>query len=399
MTADKETNADTMRTQRITDAFVRSLRPPDERHQKIYYDTEVTGFGIRIMRTGQKAFVLNYRLNGKEYRSTIGKYPVWPVAAARKRAQEWRQQIDRGENPLEKRREERAAPTVRDLYDRYRHTRLGYVVKAYRKDQERDWEKWILPAFGSKKLKDLTHEDCVNLHQERTKKAPVAANRMIASLRKALNEAKTWQWIKHNPVDGLRLNREESRERPLTLDEIKRLFKELDARAGNGAADAIRFIALTGCRKGEALNTRFEDFNDDLTEWTKPARITKQRKRHWIPLPQEVTELLRKRREIDDVYPFVGKSGRYVMDVKKTWLSIRQSARIEDVTVHDLRHSIGTYLASNGATDLTIAAILGHSQLQTTKRYAHLYKERMAVELQRYSTAIREITHGSKSAD
>lgn len=399
MTGDGETNADTVRTQRLTDTFVRSLRTPTDRHQRIYYDSEITGFGIRVMRTGQKSFVLNFRLNGKEFRPTIGKYPVWPAAAARKRAQEWKQQIDRGENPLEKRREERAAPTVRDLYDRFKHTHLEGKAKAYRKDQERDWEKWILPAVGSTKLKDLTHEDCVSLHQERTAKAPVAANRMIASLRKALNKAKTWQWIRHNPVDGLRLNREEPRDRLLTVDEIKRLFKELNKREGNGAADAIRFIALTGCRKGEALATTFEDFNDDLTEWTKPARITKQRKRHPIGLPLEVTELLRKRKKIDDVYPFVGQSGRFVMDVKKTWLDIRTSAKLADVTVHDLRHAVASYLASNGVTDLTIAAILGHSQLQTTKRYTHLYKERTARELQRYSSAIHEIAGRSNPAD
>ncbi|MEH6488863.1 site-specific integrase [Hyphomonas oceanitis] len=394
MTTGTQSNTDTVRTQRVTDSFVRSLKPP-AKGNKIYYDSELTGFGIRVTATGQKAFILNYRLNGKEYRPNIGKYPEWPVAAARKRVQEFRQQIDRGENPLEKRREERAAPTVLDLYDRYCHTHLEGRAKAYRKDQQRDWKVWILPAFGTKKIADLTHDDCAQLHRDRTAKAPVAANRMIASLRKALNKAKTWQWIKHNPCEGIQLNREESRQRILTPDELKRLFAELEKRSGNGSADAIKFIALTGCRKGEALSTTFQDFNPDLTWWTKPARITKQRRRHEIPLPLEVTELLQRRREIDDFYPFIGNSGRRILDVKNTWSAIRQVSGIEDVTVHDLRHSIGTYLSSNGTSLEIIAAILGHSQLQTTRRYAHIYKERMAVELQRYSTAVREITHPS----
>jgi|TARA_R100001132_G_C3272357_1_gene94358 integrase len=394
VTIHKQTNADTARTQRITAALIKSLVPPPKGN-RIFYDDDLTGFGIRITSTGQKAFVLNYRLNGKEYRPTIGKYPEWTVTAARKRVQEWRQQIDRGENPLEKKREERAAPTVRDLYDRFHHTHLQGRSKAYRKDQERDWKVWILPALGDKKLKDLTHEDCVQLHQDRTAKAPVAANRMIASFRKALNKAKTWQWLQYNPVEGLQLNREEPRERYLTPDEIRRLFDELQAREGNGAADAIKFIALTGCRKGEALQTLFTDFNAELTEWTKPARITKQRKRHRIPLPLEVTELLQRRREIDDFHPFLGTSGRPLLDVKNVWQSVRQSADIRDVTVHDLRHSIATYLASNGTSLETIGAVLGHSQVQTTRRYAHIYQDRLATELQRYSNAIKEITSSS----
>ena len=104
---------------RLTDDFARSVPAPTALKSKIHYDGAVKGFGLRVTKAGARAFVLNYRADGVERRLTIGSYPDWKVSTARKEAMRLKRLVDQGEDPMGERHEDRAAPTMSDLCDRY----------------------------------------------------------------------------------------------------------------------------------------------------------------------------------------------------------------------------------------------------------------------------------------
>ena len=358
--------------ERITDKLVRDIEPPASGNRRVY-DTDIKGFGIRVTAAGAKSFVLNYYIHGRERRYTIGGYPTWSVAAARKAASELRQAIDWGEDPLEERNEWRAAPTIIELYERYASEHLPRKAPRSAADDRSMWEKIILPFFGHAKVADITHADCDHLHQEIGADRPVRANRVIEVLRKAMNLAIRWGWRADNPASGTHRNREERRDRYLTGAELVRLSVALEGHKERASVNAIRLMLLTGCRRGEALSATWSQFDLAAGVWTKPSAHTKQRKVHRVPLSSAAVELLADLQKMaSGELLFPGAHGRPLTDVKRTWEAVRQSAGLGDVRLHDLRHTYASILASAGLSLPVIGALLGHTQAQTTARYSHL---------------------------
>lgn len=378
MTTKPRLNADTARTQRISDRFVKSLEAPNKPN-RIHYDTELKGFGIRITRAGQKSFVLNYYSKGRERRITIGPFPEWSVTAARLRAAELRRAIDAGTDPLEQRKADRTAPTVRDLFERYDRDYVPKLSDMGQRDVRRYFKEWILPRIGSKKVADVRFSDCEEIHRKASKRAPTSANRAMAYLRRALNLAITWGWIERNPMKGLEFNQEQKRERFLNADEIDRLMKALDAHPRQDSADAIKLMLFTGCRRGEALGATWDQFDKEFRIWTKPASTTKQRRLHRVPVSKPVATLLRKRKKARDksksLLVFPSKNGEALKEVRRTWAGVQKTAKLKGVRLHDLRHTFASVAVSQGQSLPVIGAMLGHSQTQTTARYAHLFDE------------------------
>lgn len=358
--------------ERITDKLVRDLAPPMTGNIRIY-DTEIKGFGVRITRAGAKSFILNYYVNGRERRYTIGSYPEWRVAVARKEAAELKRRIDRGDDPLEERQESRDAPTVIDLFERYAAEHLPRKAARSAADDRSMWVKIILPYFGHRKVAAITHADCDRLHREVSTDRPIRANRVIEVLRKAMNLAVRWGWRADNPASGVQRSPEQGRERYLTPDEYQRLIVALSNHQERSSANAIHLMLLTGCRRGEALAARWTEFNLDDQLWIKPSAHTKQRRLHRSVLSTSATMLLRSWRETSTgEFVFPNTTGKPLTDVKRTWASVCRAASIEGVRLHDLRHTYASILASAGESLLTIGKMLGHTQTQTTARYAHL---------------------------
>tara|TARA_R110000851_G_scaffold120337_2_gene248665 strand:- start:2038 stop:3240 length:1203 start_codon:yes stop_codon:yes gene_type:complete len=376
---DTEKNSDTGLTRkkpvRINDGFVKALQKPDKGN-RISFDSQLSGFGVRITANGHIAFVQNYMFKGRERRITIGSYPTWSVAAARRRSAEIKYEIARGVDPLEDRSRARHAPTVKEMFDRYERDYMPKLAQRSAQDQRSMFLKSILPRLGSKKVEDVTFNDCEALHRYLSKDRPLRANRVIEVLRRAFNLAVKWGWLERNPASGIEKNQEQKRERYLSADEIKRLLGELDRHRQKTSCDAIRFILFTGCRRGEALNATWDQFDPDLRIWTKQAATTKQRRIHRVPVPQAVTALLQRRRsDTASKFVFESTTGRAITDIKKTWASVTKAANIQNARIHDLRHTYASIAVSQGQTLPVIGALLGHTQPQTTLRYAHLYDE------------------------
>lgn len=360
---------------KITQALLNSLVPPATGY-KLVQDTFTSGFGVRITSKGAMGFILNYRIAGRLRRYTIGRSPEWTVVAARKRAQELRRMIDVGIDPMSEKQDALQAPNMRDLFDRYCRDHMPKKRPSSQQVDRQMWENFILPYLGPVKVADLTFDHCDALHRKISAKTPIQANRVLGLLRKSCNLAIRWRWIDRNPAQGIAQNPENKRERFLSPEEIERLNTAMEDHPQQTSCDIIRFLMLTGCRSGEARRARWDQFDDALRIWTKPAATTKQKKLHRVPVSAAVTELLQKRRAgADGEWVFPSYTGAPFVTIKNTWASLCAIADLQDVRMHDLRHTFASLLVSNGASLPLIGAMLGHTQTNTTARYAHLFDD------------------------
>src|SRR6516164_8878862 len=275
---------------RLTNKFVDQLTGKD-----MWWDDDpkATGFGVRSYPGGGKSFFIDYRLNGRQRRYTIGPFPRWSAEAAREEAKKLRREIDRGVDLAGDKRERRTAPTVQDLIDRYitDHLPKKSVVGPRAND-----EKKMLAEIG-------------DMHRRITESGrPVRANRILAVCSKMFSLAlvpkagETLPWRNAalgNPCKGAQKNHEEAKERFFSQSELTAISNAL-AKYSGGAADCVRLIMLTGARPIEAVKAGWEEFDKEPGYWIKPSAHTKQRKIHKLPLSPAAIELvdqLRKKRK------------------------------------------------------------------------------------------------------
>ena len=399
--------------EKLSEALVRKALPP-ARGQAMIWDTEVKGFALRITPAGSKAFVLDYRAEGRQRRITIGAHPDWTVAAARETAKTMKREVDHGHDPMGERQAQREAPTVAEMWERYERENLPQKAVRSQVDERIMWEKIILPRFGKMKVAAITYDDVDALHRDITtiRGTPVRANRTVEVLRRAFNLAIRWKWREDNPASGVRRNPEEKRNRYLNKTEIAALARALNEHSEPMSANAIKLLMLTGARRGEVLGATWEMFDLENGVWTKPSAHTKQRRLHRVPLSGPAVQLLNEMKEEakrhagangTPLNPFVfpGANGKPLSDIKRTWGSVCRKAglathaemkgrdgkvvkgtngkpvmvRQPTVRVHDIRHSFASILVSAGASLPLIGQMLGHTQVQTTQRYAHLFDD------------------------
>ena len=382
--------------QKLTEKLVKNAQPVEGKDYQLF-DSELRAFALIVYRSGSKAFTIDYRHAGRPRRMVFGRWPEWSVSAARIRAKELRRDVDAGYDPLKQRQQLREQPRIRDLIDRYLIEHASKLAKANEADQHSMMEKLVAPHWENRLVSEITRSDVEQLltkvaegrarpHKAKPnnrarklqgpKKTPIRANRVGEALRKAFSLAIEWGWREDNPASGFYRRLENPRERFLTKDEIDRLVNALDHDEDQRAADIIRICMLTGARVGEVRQSRFEQFNLDLLIWTKPASTTKQRRMHRVPISENVAAIVRQRQLVvpnSSPWVFPGDvAGQPVIEIRRFWKRIQREAQIEDVRIHDLRHTFASLLVSGGASLEMIGKLLGHTQLQTTQRYAHL---------------------------
>jgi integrase len=384
----------------LTERGVKAIQP--EHKNIIVYDKEVIGFGIRITTTGTRAFILTYRIEARERRLTIGAWPDWSVSAAREEAKRLKREIDQGRDPMAERDEARVSPNVRQLIDRYLEEHASKLARHNRNDQASMLRKMVEPAWGPRKAADIQPEDVDKLLRQLTigtpgkrgrKPIPIRANRLGEVLRKMFNLAIRWRIRIDNPAAGFARNVETPRDRYLSIDEIGRLSAALDAHPNRRVADAVRLILLTGARRGEVLNARWDQFDLEAAVWIKPAATTKQRRLHRAPISAAAAALLRTIRlrvPEDCEWVFPGDAeGKPLQDIKRFWEDVRAKADLPAVRIHDLRHTFASLLVSGGMTLPMIGKLLGHTQVQTTQRYAHLLDDPLRAGLEQVGDMLR----------
>lgn len=362
-------------------------------------DTDIPGFWLVVTKTGKKSFVLRYRVGGGRAATIrepkIGDWPAMKAAKARSIASDWFAEVRLGGDPGGARQELRAAPTMATLFDRYLtdHARPTKKASSFAEDVQL-LKDYLRPAFDKRKVHEVTRADVDRFHKGLSHK-PYRANRALALLSKAMNIAEVWGWRPDgsNPVRHVRKFAEKRRERFLSPAELGRLgavlrqaerdgFLILPPREGvrdvevsslisRHVVAAIRLLMLTGARKSEILGLRWAWI--DMAAGRAHLPDSKTGFKVVILPPAALAELARLPRLPDNPHVIVGgKPGAALVNLKDPWAVIRKCAGIEDVRIHDLRHSFASVGAAGGASLPILGALLGHSQPSTTARYAHL---------------------------
>ena len=363
----------TQNSTRLTDKFIRSIKPP-AKGSKLYADAEVRGLALRAYASGRKSFTLVVTVNGDTLpRQTLATWPEFNATAARQRAVEYRKLAAEGIDPFE----EPEITTLGELADSSLDGHAATMQRATTalKDKQ-TLERIILPELGAKTPVEKITRQRLNKLRTRMKDTPIQFNRTLALLSKMFSEH--FDNPADNPCRKVQRFPEVPREVYLSTEELQRLLVALDEFPDRTIASALVLMILTGCRKGEALNATWDQFDLERGVWTKPSHHTKQKRAHRIPLNPAAVALLKGVPHTDSVYVFPGRvEGQPLQDIKKAWEKLRQAAELPHVRMHDLRHTYARLLAAQNLSLPTIGALLGHTQAQTTNRYAHLIDDKL----------------------
>ena len=349
----------------LTDARVRALRP-----RKTAYDTrdgKLKGFGVRVLPSGRIRFFVHCQHRGERIWKIVGDADSMTVAEARSRAGAILSAIRRGEDAPRDPREtlfEAVAETVFQRYQRVWKAGTLNVNRGYLRQQ-------ILPHFAGRPVADIDRRKVRNWFAS-LRATPAAADRSMPVLSVIMREAEAMGLRPEgsNPCRGIRRYRRKGRERFLSDDEIRRLSSALSAHAERKPLQvaAIRLLLLTGCRKSEILTLRWSDYREGRLflpdSKTGPRTV-------WLSSPA--------RKVLDGIE----RTGRWVFPAPRTggpagrswldpfWFAIRAEADLNDVRLHDLRHTHASIALRQGETVLAIGRLLGHRNAETTLKYTH----------------------------
>ncbi len=366
----------------------------------VLWDTEVTGFCVRIYPSGKKTYFLQYRNKDRvSHKIKLGVHGNITTELAREKAIQLALQVSAGEDPSVKSPSKAISPTIENLAEKYLnlHAENEKRPKSIKEDKSM-LKNYILKEFGSRRVESITLEDIQTLHA-RLNKTRVRSNRIIALLHKMFNLAVQWRWRADNPAAGIKKYQEDKRTRWLQEDELKRLLDILEITPHQTTANIIRLLLLTGARKHEVLTATWDQFDLEKGVWTKRAHTTKQKKMEHLPLSPAALTLLKnvKEEKNDSLFLFPGNvKGKPLQDIKKSWATICKQAKLKDFRIHDIRHTYASHLVSSGLSLSIVGKLLGHTQVSTTQRYAHLADEPLREATTLFSEKIKELRNRKK---
>ncbi len=360
----------------------------------VFWDRELSGFGVRVYPSGSKVYVVQTRFGGKSRRMALGRHGVISADQARRKAAMIIARIKAGEVPDPTPPAPVVEPTVADLVERYLREHVAVRCKPRTAEAYR-WlvSKFVLPELGGMEVSAVERQHIAALHH-RHRDTPYQANRILEVVRKMFNLAEAWGLRQDggNPCRFVQKYKEQKRERFLTEDEFRRLGQVLSEVEAEGsetisAIAAIRLLMLTGCRLSEVQTLRWEDV--DLEAGELRLRDSKTGAR-MVPLSATAVAMLAALPRADDnPWVIVGrKAGAHLTDLQHPWRRVRARAGLDDVRLHDLRHSFASRALALGESLPMIGKLLGHTQVQTTARYAHLANESVKASGARVSDSI-----------
>jgi integrase len=371
--------------QKLTEATVAALEAGRDR---VIFDSLLSGFAVRVTPAGGRIFIAQARAAGVKRRVTIGTSPAVKVAEARDAARVILDDMRAGKNPAIERQIRREAVTAGDitvgaLADRW----MAEVVRPKRKPRTAtDYEKIIAqrikPELGQIPARTLTWAR-VNAFHGAMAATPRRANYVVSVLRAMLFFAeRIGLRPKHsNPVTGVEFFRERQRERFLSETEIGAAADaigsaERDGKIGPHAAAGLRLALFTGARSGEITAIKWEH-----VDWgRKLVRLpdSKTNEPRTIHLSDAAVEVLRTVPRVGQFAIAGALPDEPYKNLSRAWAIARKYVGLDDVRLHDLRHSYASLAASRGVSLQIIGRLLGHRVVQTTARYAHLARDQVA---------------------
>ena len=355
----------------------------------VYWDGELTGFGLRVRRSGRKSYVVQTRIAGKLCWFTIGPHGPLNPDQARARALEILACAKKGIDPRDADARREAEPSMADLGRRFLEEYVPVHCKpSTREEYSRSVRLFVDPVIGELRVPEVQRKDIAALHHGLRDK-PYQANRTLGVLSKMFSLAEVWGWRPDgsNPCRHVKRYKEHKRERFLSPGETERLgqvLRDVEEEMPSAVA-AFRLLLLTGCRMSEIRDLRWEYVNGDCIEL--PDAKTGGRV---VPLGPEARAVLSAiPRDEDNPWVIAGRlPGSHLTDLQRPWRRIRKQAGLEGVRIHDLRHSFASRALALGESLTMIGKLLGHTQVQTTARYAHLARDSIQTAAARITGSI-----------
>jgi integrase len=342
------------------------------------WDDSLPGFGVRILPSGRKGYIVQYRAGRRSRRMSLGPSTVLTCEQARTRAITIIAAARGGDDPAATRDADRRTATVKELAERFDKEHVSLRIKeSTAKGYRRLLQLTILPALGRHRVTEVTRADIAKLHHD-LRHIPYEANRCLEVISKMFSLAEMWGLRPDgsNPRKHIKKYAEEKRERFLSPAELKRVGEVLREMESEGielpsAIAATRLLILTGCRLNEIMTLQWEHVDLPGKALRLPDSKTGAKVVH---LGQPAIDVLEKVALVEtNPWVIVGTlPGARLTDLQPFWQRVRARAGLNDVRIHDLRHTFASAAVASGQGLPMIGKLLGHTQVQTTARYAHL---------------------------
>lgn len=366
-----------MKNVELNDKLIEAAELPVGKDQYLIMDSNLKGFGVRVTENGAKSFIIRYRnAEGRQRSKTLFPCDTISTDKARRYARVELAEVCKGIDVLQQKIDKRNAMRVSELASEYIESYSEKYNKASTvKINKSYFKRIILPELGNRTVESITKKDINNLHTKLAK-TPYQANRVLALLRKMFSFAEESEYrpLNSNPCAYVEKYKEYARERYLSAEEMLRLDKLLTKYEDKyySAVTAIRLLLMTGCRKGEILTLKWEYIKDQLKLLALPDSKTGAKN---VPVSDAVINSLEETLRVNEYVCFGKKENACLVGLQKIWERFRAEIGLEDVRIHDLRHSFASSAISNGISMEYLSKLLGHANQRTTERYAHLTLE------------------------
>ncbi|MEM8970609.1 MAG: site-specific integrase [Pseudomonadota bacterium] len=363
---------------RISKSMVERMEP-----QSILRDTVLSGFGVR-RQGGAPVYFLQTRVAGRLRWFSIGKHGAWTVDTARKEAQRLLREISAGNDPRSQAKQNANRPTIAEASVEFMATHGKTLKERTRGEYQTLLDNFIVKKLGKTLVTDVTRADAIKFHTE-LEATPYRANFALRVLSKMMSwcEEMGYRTLGSNPCQRIKKFKEQKRQTFLSMEELVRLGDALHEVEEEGSESvygiaAIRLYLLTGCRKNEILPLLWTEV--DLGKHRLNLNDSKTGEKVVELNPDAVEVLAAIPRVASNPYVIVGaKEGHHLVAIQDVWERVRARARLENVRLHDLRHSFASFVADDPDANLIkLGKLLGHTNPQTTARYAHLFKDQQS---------------------
>ena len=403
---------------KLTKRTVDATTPPAEGETWVW-DTEIKGFILRVRPSGRKVYAVRYRLGSRQATYTIGTHgSPWTPDDARIEAMNVLGRVRDGEDPTTAKRAARAAMTVAQLVEAYvtdgPATKPNKRASTWMNDAS-NLRRHVVPLLGRKLADSVSNADAARAYRDIVNgktavdvktglrgRAIVTGGEGVAR-RTRTTAAAMFAWgiahglVKTNPFASVKLTAAPTRERFLSRQEAATFLDKLTELEASGTvasvfADATRLLLLTGARKTEILGLRWSEVEVERRSLRLPPERTKaggtSGERRVVLSPAALTILSRRMLERDAAvaeakaagttataspYGFPSSRGDgHIIGLRRPFKMAMEAAKLDDVRIHDLRHSFASFAVADKQSLFMVGKLLGHASTRTTERYAHL---------------------------
>ena len=381
---------------KLTNKLIAELPIKDKTY--ILWDDEIKGLGIRVNDKGRKSFILKYRVGQSRKSITrkpnIGVFGIMVTDQARRKAKQWLAAAIEGNDPCETDKDQTTIKNFCDVYLKH-HAEVKKKQSSAIEDK-RLMRLQILPHFGKIRVQDVTRAMIIRHHQSLSH-TPYMANRFLALFSTMMNLAEKWEYrlLNTNPCIHVDRYKEKPRETFLSMQQLERIgsaMRQLKDVESKYILAAIKMLMLTGCRTGEILNLRWEQIDFQTQKMNLPDTKTGARSIHLSPAAIDVLHSL----PSTEGYVFQSSiQNKKLTTLRHVWKKICRLAGINDVRVHDLRHTYASYAVSKGYSLPVVSKMLGHADIKTTQRYAHLMDDPVNQAIDKTSDMLDKLVKAS----